>query len=248
MSGGSYNYLCFREPCDLRPDNADLARMVARLDGLKDRAPNAAVRTRGVLAELTRVYERIAKQVEALSPVWKAVEWCDSSDWGEDRLHEALAAYEQAVIDGEDGDYRWCAVCEQRHRAEGGTLTPRFEHEHVHSEIVDACVDVGIRKAVEHITRLGLTTVMSCQGDQEYNSHKMPYVDVRGRVEEVHQVISKLCPNLDQEIEYRSAYAIGIAQPEDEEDAENREAWVGLYRTRLAFPQGLPDFLAEGKS
>lgn len=93
MSGGSYDYLC-----DAAGDVEDLGRkvfrlreMAARLDGI-DADGHAACDTREVLAIIAAL-EHASKR---LREVWRAVEWWDSCDIGEDQAMKALVEYEQA--------------------------------------------------------------------------------------------------------------------------------------------------------
>lgn len=100
MSGGSYNYLDSAADVHgiggLLQRQDDLRNMAHRLDGL---CPEAAAETRlfveGGTAEqqVASVFHGIDAHLERLQPLWHAVEWCDSSDWGEDRLLEAVANY-----------------------------------------------------------------------------------------------------------------------------------------------------------
>lgn len=88
MSGGSYNYLCYQTD-DLTRHRSDLQQMAERLGGL-DWATGAAAATRNVI----RLLDQAEAAAEKLGDVWKAVEWWDSADWGEDQVREAVAAYQ----------------------------------------------------------------------------------------------------------------------------------------------------------
>jgi hypothetical protein len=88
MSGGSYDYLCFKTAGELSPDSENLQWMIDRLDGLG--ATAAAARSREVPEKLREVQDLLAE----LSDVWHAVEWCDSNDWTEEQMRAALARYE----------------------------------------------------------------------------------------------------------------------------------------------------------
>jgi hypothetical protein len=92
MSGGSFDYL------GLSSDLDDLLAKIPQLERMRDElaargARDAALETGHLLATLAQweVLARIA--CERLSPVWKAVEWNASGDWGPDRLDAALAEY-----------------------------------------------------------------------------------------------------------------------------------------------------------
>lgn len=94
MSGGSYSYLCFKEGSDLMAAHADIESMFSRLIEL-DYADDAARETLELL-QIVKQYEvRIAVIKTRLEPVWKAVEWWDSADIGEDRVKEALEVYRE---------------------------------------------------------------------------------------------------------------------------------------------------------
>lgn len=98
MSGGSYNYLCYAlDLDDLISKRGDLREMADRLAGL-GYAEDAAKETEELLVFLNQWSVRAEVRMKRLSDVWKAIEWWDSSDYGEDDVHEALAKYR-----GEDG-------------------------------------------------------------------------------------------------------------------------------------------------
>jgi hypothetical protein len=89
MSGGSYKYLYF-QVSELGGNRGELESMAARLDGLPY-AAQAAAATR-------RILEAISD--EKLAAVWRAVEWWDSGDYGEDQVREAVAEYEEHLKRG----------------------------------------------------------------------------------------------------------------------------------------------------
>lgn len=93
MSGGSYNYLCFQLDA---AGHLDLADLKAMADRLRELAPDAAA-TRAT-CQLYEMLSRVGDDVAgSLADVWHAVEWCDSGDWGEASVVEALATYEARV-------------------------------------------------------------------------------------------------------------------------------------------------------
>lgn len=93
MSGGSYNYLCHAwDLDDLLEHRAGLEKMSARLAGL-GWAEDAARETEELLVMLRQWQVRAETRMERLREVWKAVEWWDSGDWGEDQVRAALAKY-----------------------------------------------------------------------------------------------------------------------------------------------------------
>lgn len=91
MSGGSYNYLCYRTE-HIGARKGDLDAMADRLKELVRRDPvmmAAWTATRRVQSLLAQA-EQAASE---LTDVWKAVEWYDSSDWGLDQVVQAGEEY-----------------------------------------------------------------------------------------------------------------------------------------------------------
>lgn len=93
MSGGSYNYLAEHESGSLEARRGDIEAMRGRLAELEaQRVPGAARAarlTRHVLIHLDLAEAR----AQELADVWHAVEWRDSSDWGDDTMRHALAEW-----------------------------------------------------------------------------------------------------------------------------------------------------------
>ncbi len=93
MSGGSYNYLCYAQDLeDLQSHRHELEAMATRLAGL-GYAQDAARETEELLLLLQQWEVRAAARLQRLTAVWKAVEWWDSCDSGEDGVQAALAKY-----------------------------------------------------------------------------------------------------------------------------------------------------------
>jgi hypothetical protein len=94
MSGGSYEYLCFKDASELLSASHDepLQRMTDRLAAL-GYAPDAAAETQAVLYQLRQSRTRIQTHIDRMRGIWRAVEWWDSSDSGEDGVVKALAEY-----------------------------------------------------------------------------------------------------------------------------------------------------------
>lgn len=93
MSGGSYNYLCHAfDLDDLLERRHSLREMADRLAGL-GYAEDAAKETEELLVLLNQWCVRAEVRRNRLADVWKAVEWWDSCDSGEDDVREALAKY-----------------------------------------------------------------------------------------------------------------------------------------------------------
>lgn len=93
MSGGSYNYLFSAQDLeDLNSQRYNLEEMASRLAGL-GYAQDAARETEELLLLLRQWETRATVRMRRLADVWQAVEWWDSNDSSEDRVHEALAKY-----------------------------------------------------------------------------------------------------------------------------------------------------------
>lgn len=99
MSGGSWNYLYSKEIDDLMngPSTELLQDMVDRLNsaGFKDVAKD----TQRLVEYIKLASIRIETLFETLSPVFKAVEWFDSGDWGEETLNNEILKYRNARLD-----------------------------------------------------------------------------------------------------------------------------------------------------
>lgn len=91
MSGGSYNYLCHKEFTGHAALDG-LESMVDRLSGLN--YADDAARESAELLMIIRQFETRAEVIsDRLRGVWRAVEWWDSSDSGEDSVKDALGEY-----------------------------------------------------------------------------------------------------------------------------------------------------------
>ena len=92
MSGGSFAYLCYWDITDVVVIPSDLSRMVEYLE--EHHADHPATKdSRALLEELQGLYDRFDPVVDALRPVWKAVEWYVSCDRGPEDVDEALREY-----------------------------------------------------------------------------------------------------------------------------------------------------------
>ena len=94
MSGGSYNYLYNAEADELRQQQKALCKMAARLREMGH--ASAATNTDGLLAKAAMLDEfarGIDTEILSLRSVWRAVEWLDSGDSGEERVRKAIDAY-----------------------------------------------------------------------------------------------------------------------------------------------------------
>lgn len=99
MSGGSWNYLYCKEIDELMNYSSveTLQDMVDRLNstGFEDVAQD----TQRLVEYIKSARIRIETLFETLSPVFKAVEWFDSGDWGEETLNNEVLKYRKANID-----------------------------------------------------------------------------------------------------------------------------------------------------
>ena len=93
MSGGSLNYLCYKEPEELFNHVADMEEVEATLlaEGYVDIAQD--VRR---LIEYTQTAKiRIGVLHRNLADVFHAVEWYHSADYGKDTMLEAFNRYRE---------------------------------------------------------------------------------------------------------------------------------------------------------
>lgn len=94
MSGGSFNYLYVKGLSDLLlADPSDLDRMAEELEDLGFLAKPVADRTRALQERIIEVDREVNAEIEALAPMWKAVEWWRSMDWGKDQVMVALGEW-----------------------------------------------------------------------------------------------------------------------------------------------------------
>jgi hypothetical protein len=93
MSGGSFNYLCRTwDLSDVLGKIGDLEAMSSALAAL-GYAQDAARETEELLVILRQWQVQTDVRLKRLTPMWKAMEWWQSCDWGEDDLKDALAEY-----------------------------------------------------------------------------------------------------------------------------------------------------------
>lgn len=90
MSGGSYDYLCLKEPDDFVSGRLDrlLEAMANRL--LELRYEDAAKATQEFLLTVQQCRFRLRAGIGNLAAVWRAVEWLDSNDWSEDAVTKTI--------------------------------------------------------------------------------------------------------------------------------------------------------------
>lgn len=91
MSGGSLNYLCYKEPCQLFEYVEDMERVEATLlaKGYKDIAQDV----RRLIEYVRSAENRIGVLKDQLTDVFHAVEWYISADYGDASLVATLEKY-----------------------------------------------------------------------------------------------------------------------------------------------------------
>lgn len=91
MSGGSYNYLCYKDPDSIMNEIGELEKMrdkLIELDYL-----DAAKETESIILVIKSFFVQMESRIERLSGVWKAVEWMDSGDWGVEEVLKEINDY-----------------------------------------------------------------------------------------------------------------------------------------------------------
>ena len=92
MSGGSYEYLCYKEIEELRYNEDLIQRIINDLESL-GYANDVAKDTKEFFATLKNNFDKLDMIKEKLSPIWKALEWWKSCDTNEDSFKRALEKY-----------------------------------------------------------------------------------------------------------------------------------------------------------
>jgi hypothetical protein len=98
MSGGSFNYLCHKEADELLHGGHEDAEQMAGALAALGYAEDAAKATIALLVEIREVSARLDRSLDAIRPVWKAMEWWQSCDWGENELKAALADFRRIEL------------------------------------------------------------------------------------------------------------------------------------------------------
>jgi len=93
MSGGSYNYLCYKEGIDIFERREELKSMRDRLVELG--YLDAAKETESVLLVMDSFEVRLQARLERMRDVWQAVEWWDNGDSGRDDVENAIEKYRE---------------------------------------------------------------------------------------------------------------------------------------------------------
>lgn len=91
MSGGSYNYLCYKDADEIPAYKSELNKMRDRLTQLGHL--DAAKETESILLMLDAFEVRLQARIDRLRGVWQAVEWDGSMDGDEDDIKEAVEKY-----------------------------------------------------------------------------------------------------------------------------------------------------------
>lgn len=93
MSGGSYNYLCYKEHYDIHEGKEELKKMRDRLVELG--FTDAAGETESVLLMLQSFELRLQTRIDRLRDVWYSVEWMDSGDSGIEQVKDEVEKYRE---------------------------------------------------------------------------------------------------------------------------------------------------------
>ena len=93
MSGGSYNYLCYKESYDIHERKEELNQMRDRLIELG--FTDAAGETESVLLMLQSFEVRLQTRINRLKDVWRSVERMDSGDSGLDSVKSYVEQYRE---------------------------------------------------------------------------------------------------------------------------------------------------------
>lgn len=91
MSGGSYDYLCFKEPEELFARVDDIELMAQRLLELGFQDVAGDMQRLAEYCKSARL--RVAVLSDMLNSVMHAVEWYDSGDYGLDNFRKVLEDY-----------------------------------------------------------------------------------------------------------------------------------------------------------
>lgn len=95
MSGGSYNYLCYKDSNEIHNSRSDIESMRDRLIQLGHL--DAAKETESILLTLDAFYVKMQARIDRLNEVWHAVEWYDSGDYGATSVDEAIEKYRNNI-------------------------------------------------------------------------------------------------------------------------------------------------------
>lgn len=91
MSGGSYNYLCYESFPEIMERTEDMETIAYRL--IKLGAKDIAEDIRDLINYCKDAKQTIMDACERLHEVFRAVEWFDSGDIGEDDMQKEIKRY-----------------------------------------------------------------------------------------------------------------------------------------------------------
>lgn len=91
MSGGSYNYLCYESFPEIMERTEDMETIAYRL--IKLGAKDIAEDIRDLINYCKDAKHTIMDACERLHEVFRAVEWLDSGDIGEDDMQREIKRY-----------------------------------------------------------------------------------------------------------------------------------------------------------
>lgn len=91
MSGGSLNYLCYKEPAQLFDHINDMEAVEAVL--LSEGYDDIARDVRRLIEYVKTAENRIGVLHDNLKDVFHAIEWYNSADYGKDTMLEAFKKY-----------------------------------------------------------------------------------------------------------------------------------------------------------
>ncbi len=93
MSGGSYNYLCYKNSQEIGGYEAleEMEKMRDRLVALG--YPDAAKETEQLRLAINSFHVRMDACLERINEVWQSVEWYDSGDSELKEVNEAIKKY-----------------------------------------------------------------------------------------------------------------------------------------------------------
>ena len=92
MSGGSFDYLCFKDVSELFQRVGQVESMAKAIGEYPD-GEAASIDAHEVVAIMKTALRRLEARRRRLEPVWMAVEWHHSCDYGPERVAEALRVY-----------------------------------------------------------------------------------------------------------------------------------------------------------
>lgn len=88
MSGGSFNYLCDMNAHGIMNNTYQLQQMTNSLRAYGHEAE--ARETERLISIVNRVSDNLTARIRDLAPVWKAVEWYASGDWGFETIKQVV--------------------------------------------------------------------------------------------------------------------------------------------------------------